>query len=703
MININSLDTTEYFDNVESRFIKTKKGIEYLNVESAFDIETTSIKSGEEKYAFMYIWMIGIGLNNPVVYGRTWEELRYFLMEASEKLELNEERRLPIYVHNLGYEFQFMRKHFNWYDVFSVGERKPIKAPTYGGIEFRDSYILSGYSLENTAKNLTTYKVKKLVGNLDYSLARHHKTPLTDDELAYCENDILVVMAYIKEEIEQYGDIAKIPMTNTGRVRKYVRNECYQSNGSHKKKSHSKYSKYRKIMQDLTLDVEIYSQLKRAFMGGFTHASNKYSGKVLEGVDSIDLTSSYPTVMVSEHFPMSRGRKIDITSISQLKEMAEYYCLVFDVKFTGLKNKIGYESYISESRCVGLKSPIIDNGRVFMADELTTTITEIDFNIIEAVYEWESVSIANVNGFLKGRLPKPIIKSILDLYVKKTELKDIEGYETEYLLAKGMLNSVYGMSVTDVLQDTHEYIDGWKQLPIDVEGAIEDYNESKNRFLYYPWGVWVTEYARRNVWAAILNVGEDYVYCDTDSVKMLNYEKHKAFVERYNSWVTKRLEKAVAEAGLDASMMAPKNVKGKAKPLGIWEHEGHYRRFKTLGAKRYMYQEDDAFALVVAGLSKQKGMDYIKRKCRGDSEAIFDMFDDSLFIPANETGKMTHTYIDEDATIDVLDYNGDMETVSVESGIHLEPCEFTLSISAQYAKFMQMLKAGYLFNGVKHK
>lgn len=703
MININSLDTVKYFSNVESRFIKTKKGIEYLNVESAFDIETTSIKSGEEKYAFMYIWMIGIGLNNPVVYGRKWEELRYFLLEASEKLELKEERRLPVYVHNLGYEFQFMRKYFNWYDVFAVGERKPIKAPMYGGIEFRDSYILSGYSLENTAKNLNTYKVKKLVGNLDYSLVRHHKTPLTDDELAYCENDILVVMAYIKEEIEQYGDIAKIPMTNTGRVRKYVRNECYQTNGNHKKKSNAKYSKYRKIMQDLTLDVETYHQLKRAFMGGFTHASNKYSGKVLEGVDSVDLTSSYPTVMISEYFPMSRGRKIDITSISQLKEMAEYYCLVFDVKFTGLKNKIGYESYISESRCVVLKSPIIDNGRVFMAEELTTTITEIDFDIIEAIYEWESVSIANVNGFLKGRLPKPIVKSILDLYVKKTELKDVEGYETEYLLAKCMLNSVYGMSVTDVLQDIHEYNNGWKQLPIDVEGAIEDYNNSKNRFLYYPWGVWVTAYARRNVWSAILNVGEEYVYCDTDSVKMLNYEKHKAFVERYNAWITKRLEKAVSEAGLDASMLAPKNVKGKAKPLGIWEHEGHYRRFKTLGAKRYMYQEGDAFALVVAGLSKQKGMEYIKRKCRGDSVAIFDMFDDSLFIPANETGKMTHTYIDDAATIDVLDYNGDMETVDVESGIHLEPCEFTLSISAQYAKFMQMLKAGYMFNGVKYQ
>lgn len=702
MINFNSLDTADYFSNVDCSTKKTRKGIEYLNIESAFDIETTSIKSGEDKYAFMYIWMMGIGLNNPVVYGRTWEELAEFLREARHYLDLNEERRLAVYVHNLGYEFQFMRKYFNWHDVFAVGERKPIKAPITGGIELRDSYILSGYSLDNTAKNLTTYKVKKLTGNLDYSLTRHYATPLTDAELDYCENDVLVVMAYIKEELEQYGDITKIPMTNTGRVRKYVRDECYQTHKKHGKSSQGKYMRYRKIMKDLTLDVDTYSQLKRAFMGGFTHAGNKYSGKVLSGVDSIDLTSSYPTVMVSEHFPMSRARPLEVSTVSELKELAEFYCIVFDVKFEGLQNKIGYESYLSESRCNSVKAGVIDNGRVFMADEVTATITEVDFEIIEAVYSWESISIANVTGFVKGRLPKPIVKSILDLYVKKTELKDVAGYETEYLLAKGMLNSVYGMSVTDVLQDTHEYVGKWIQQPIDVDGAIEEYNESKNRFLYYPWGVWVTAYARRNVWAAIMNVGEDYVYCDTDSVKMLNYEKHKAFVDKYNAWITRRLEVAVDEAGLDRAMLAPTNVKGKSKPLGIWEHEGHYEGFKTLGAKRYMYRENGKFALVVAGLSKQRGMQYMERVCNGDPDKVFAMFDHSLFIPANETGKMTHSYIDEDATIDVLDYNGDMRTVEARSGIHLEPCEFTLSVSQQYAKFIKMLKSGFIFDGVKH-
>ncbi|MGC7960564.1 hypothetical protein, partial [Salmonella enterica] len=81
----------------------------------------------------------------------------------------------------LGYEFQFMRKYFDWLEdgLFAVDERKPIKALCTYGIEFRDSYILSGFSLENTAKNLTTHKVKKMVGDLDYSLIRTHLTPLT--------------------------------------------------------------------------------------------------------------------------------------------------------------------------------------------------------------------------------------------------------------------------------------------------------------------------------------------------------------------------------------------------------------------------------------------------------------------------------------------------------------------------------------------
>ena len=138
-------------DSLNIKEIRTNKKVTYLNIGSAFDIETTSMIINNEKFAFSYIWQFGIGINN-VYYGRTWAELEDFLYTIKDCLKLCESKRLVIYVHNLGYEFQFMRKHFNWVNIFAVDERKPVKAICDLGIEFRDSYILSGYSLANTAK-----------------------------------------------------------------------------------------------------------------------------------------------------------------------------------------------------------------------------------------------------------------------------------------------------------------------------------------------------------------------------------------------------------------------------------------------------------------------------------------------------------------------------------------------------------------------
>lgn len=680
------------------------KGVQYLNAACGFDIETTSIERDGEKHAFCYMWMVGIGDGERIYYGRTLTDLAFFLERVADAYELDPDYMLPVYVHNLGYEFQFIRHYFAWHSVFAVGERKPIRAVTTSGIEFRDSLILSGQSLAGTARNLTTSDVRKLTGDLDYELVRHHETPLTDQEMAYCKNDVEIVTAYIAEQIALYGDVSKIPMTNTGRVRQYVRDECHIVEGKSKKQSRGKYARYRQIMNDLTIQPDQYDQLKRGFMGGFTHASNSYSGQLLNGVDSIDLSSSYPAVMVSEKFPMSRGRSVTVESLSELRQLSKRNCVVFDIVFHNLNNHIGYESYLSESRCFELSGQVIDNGRIYAAVTVGTTITDVDLEIIAAVYEWEGVEVSNVTAYHKGYLPKPIVKSILDLYRKKTELKGVPGYETEYLLSKGMLNSVYGMSVTDILQDSHIYTGTeWDQEETDKVVEIEDYNESRNRFLYYPWGVWVTAYARRNVWQAIINAGEDYIYCDTDSVKMLNYDRHENFVEGYNAAITFALEKAVKHHRLNPDALSPKNKHGERKPLGIWEHEGHYSHFKTLGAKRYMYKEGDAFNLVVAGLSKQNGMDYIHRQCQGDTVRIFDMFNTDLYIPADETGKMTHTYLDQGDVIDVQDYRGDMETVEYHSAIHLGKCEFTLSIAVQYQRFLEMLSNGYMFKGVKYQ
>ena len=419
------------------------EGITYYNVAAGFDIETTSYMVEETKTAFMYIWQIGIGHGNAVYYGRTWEELQELCEFLQDYLDLTFDQRLVIYVHNFGYEFQFMRKYFEWDNqerIFAVDERKPVRALTAYGIEFRDSYILSGFSLANTAKNLAKYKVDKMVGDLDYSLIRHHETPLTDKEMKYCENDILVITAYIQEQIEMYKDVTKIPMTNTGRVRDYVRNNCYYSSKNHRKTSASKYWKYRDIMKDLTIDVGIYQQLKRSFMGGFTHANANYSNVVLENVSSVDFTSSYPAVMISEKFPMSRFKPCEFSSMEHFETCCARFALVFEVKFTNIRAKISQENYLSESKCVTLVKPVLNNGRVNSAAELTTVITEVDYDIMKNCYEWDDIAVSNGKFAHKNYLPKSIIEAILKLYQDKTVLKDVEGSEVEYLLSKGMLN-----------------------------------------------------------------------------------------------------------------------------------------------------------------------------------------------------------------------------------------------------------------------
>lgn len=455
-------------------------------------------------------------------------------------------------------------------------------------------------------------------------------------------------------------------------------------------------------MDDLTIDPETYIQLKRAFMGGFTHANANYSGVLLDNVSSVDFTSSYPAVMISEQFPMSRFKKCSITTVKQLNEYCAKYAMVFDVKFINIRATIEHENYISESKCFKLVKPVLNNGRVVSADELATTITEIDFDIMKNTYEWDEIEIGDCRFAHKNYLPKPIIESILKLYQDKTVLKDVEGSEVEYLLSKGMLNSIYGMSVTDIVKDKAVYSDEWGFEKVNVEEEIENYNNSRKRFLYYAWGIWVTAYARRNLWTGILAVKDDYIYSDTDSLKLLNYDSHKPYIEWFNNNIITKMNDMCEYYKFNPELLAPKTKDGKIKMMGVWDFEGTYKKFKTLGAKRYLVLDKDKLKLTVAGLSKQNGINHMLEMAEGDIDGVFNLFDNSLYIPAEKTGKMTHTYIDNELMFMVEDYNGKTSTVNPLSGVHLESCDFTLSITAQYMEFLKSLSTGYIYKGLRH-
>lgn len=690
--------TDDHIVECKPQFIYNYHQSHYANIPLAFDIETTSTYVEGEKFANMYIWAFGLG--DSVYYGRSWNEFAELTNKISDLWDLTGSRRAIIYVHNLSYEFQFMRKHFDWSKVFAIDERKPIKALTETNIEFRDSYILSGFSLAKTADNLTEHKIEKLTGDLDYSLIRHAETSLTSEEMGYIENDILIIIYYIDEQISQYGNISKIPLTNTGRVRDYVKDNCFNTDG---KRDNNKRKKYFDLMGNMVLQPQHYKQLKRAFMGGFTHANNSHVGKTLKEIYSIDFTSSYPSVMVSEKFPLSSPIPIEVNTLKELEELMELHNVIFDVRFTNIESSIHYENYISESKCYNLSGEVTNNGRVYSADSLTMTITELDYSIIKRSYTWESIEVNNVHYFYTGYLPRPIINSVLELYQGKTELKDVEGKEVEYMLSKGMLNSIYGMTVTDIAKDDHVYFsDEWTVEEVNLVEKLEKHNQSKNRFLYYAWGVWVTAYARFNLWSGIFSMGEDYIYSDTDSIKFFNYEKHKPYIESYNQDLLKKQQRIIEHYNLDPQLFKPKTIEGVDKPLGVWDFEGNYTRFKTLGAKRYLTEENNKLTLTVAGLSKRNGLDYMKRKA-GSNEGVFNMFNDSLFIPADETGKNTHTYIDEEKTEVLTDYLGNSKEVTELSSVHLENVEFSLNVADEYKRFIENLRQGYVLKGdVKH-
>ena len=699
--------------------------IKYLNCPVAFDIETTSTEIGGDKVAFMYQWQFGI--DGQVFMGRTWDEFVDLIERLALFYDTNANRRIVIFIENEAFEFQFMRKYFEWEYVFSLDERRPVAALTTLGIEFRCSYILSGYSLEKIGENLLTYKCKKLVGQYDYKKIRHSDTPLTQTELNYCEMDVRVIMAYIQEKIEAEGSIAAILLTKTSYVRQYVRRYTLYNADETVSKA------YKKIIKTLTLEPDEYLLAHEAFTGGFTHGNPFYidetlsvgdtiRNKTIKSIHSIDFTSSYPSSLIAFKYPMGKGHKHNITS---KKEFLKYYnsnklVSIFKIKFINLRAKDNVpDNIISLSKCyadeahtekLSKHDVIVNNGRVVMAyTDVYTTITNVDFESISMFYDFD-YEVTTMWTYKADYLPKPFIECILHFYKLKTELKDIPGKEAEYQWAKGMLNALYGMCVTDICRDDIIYNDlqEWDSKKHDFAGIstlIDDYNHSKSRFLSYIWGVFCTAYSRANLYSGLLEFCDDYIYSDTDSIKCINIEDHMTYFNNYNTWIVKCLESTLTHYGIDPAEISPLDKNGNSHPLGVWDWETKkdpYLKFKSLGAKRYLtYQKKKGHSLTVAGLPKNTGElddnDHIVKTInklveRYGEDGIFDAFKNEMVVTPDETNKLLLTYVDGPCEGYITDYLGNTAYFSERSYVHMSSIGFEFSRDKAFIDYLLGMK-----------
>lgn len=701
-------------DDLQIKYPYKKENKEgYSNIPFVFDIETTSfyrnindnnitvvdIESVDknqreyyEKCNCMYVFVFGF-FYNGVMYtclGRTWKDYKLIIDAINNKYHLKEkECRLIIWVHNLAYEFQYLRFRHTWEKVFALEERKVCYALDNNNIEFRCSYILSGYSLASVGKNLTRYKVEKMEGDLDYKVVRNDKTPLTDKEKGYVYHDGYVVLAFIQESIEntRRNNICDLPLTNTGYVRNFTRKKCLNTTKDDKYKNY----KYRKIMSHIQIqDINELQQLIRAFHGGYTHASNYHSGKIMENVTSYDFTSSYPAVAVySCQFPMGNGQIIKIKNREHFEKCLNTYCCLFDVEFTNLDDKIKYEHPLSLSKCYVAENTLNDNGRVICASRIRTTVTEQDYFVFEKFYKWEKMKVFNFRIYRKGYLPTDFVKAILELYENKTTLKGVVGMEKEYLHSKSMVNAVFGMCATSLLRSEIIYNNGdWSSELPDAEKVINNYNNSMKRFIAYQWGVWITALAFNNLFTGIYACGTDYIYADTDSIKILNADKHLKYIEAYNENVIKQLKCAMDYHKIPFEKCSPKDINGNTHTLGLWDYDGFYTRFRTLGAKRYLCEDKDGeLHLTVSGVNKKTCVPYLKKEYK-TNDAIFDAFNDGLIVPKGATGKNIHTYIDYEIQGVLKDVYGNVSNYHEYASIHMEETSYNMTMTNEYLDYI---------------
>lgn len=673
------------------------KKIKYYNIACSFDIETTSFYHNDEKRAIMYVWQFAFS-THTVIIGRTWEEFNEFIAFIRAKLGLGSDTRLIVYIHNLAYEFGWLHRYFNIKKVMAVKELKPIKVLTAEGIEFKCSYLLTNQSLDTLSKNYGLEHYKRSGAEFDYTKIRNAKTPLTDSELDYICNDVLAVNEYIERfELPENGNkISRLPNTSTGKVRRYIKKhtiDLYHSGGLN-----PRAISYRDMIHSLRLTPEEYRLAVRAYSGGITHANTYHINKTLERVASQDFNSSYPaSLCLYPYYPMSSGERLTNITTEKFKKYIKTHACIMELTFINIKSKLKQERIISASKCsLPPLNAQLDNGRVIQADALTIACTELDYFNYRAFYSWDKLVVNTMYVYKRGYLPRELINCVLDLYQAKTELKNVKGEEVNYMRLKERLNSTYGCTVTAIARPEITYdseLRDWTPPELrpepDIDKAIKKYNEEPERFLFYLWGVYCSAISRYNlVQHGIKPLGMDYVYSDTDSVKYLNPEKNEHIFTDYNKSIMARIRQASRDLNIDINKFIPKTIKGEPMAIGCWSFEGIIR-FKTLGAKRYMTQDENGkYKLTVAGLSKADGMEYIKRKYKDP----FKAFNNNLYIEPEGTGKMTHTYFTKHIEGVITDYLGNTADYCEEAYIHLEPCPYDFSNTTDFIKFAYQLQ-----------
>ena len=546
------------------------------------DFETTTDENDCRVWAFA---LCEIGHPDNFIYGNNIDDFIKFCSNKKENYQL--------YFHNLKFDGEYIFNYLLNNGFEYVKDKKERRDKTFtclisdmgqfysieiyfhctkkhtNKVIIYDSLKILNFSVEKIAKDFNL-PIQKLT--LDYDTYRPVGHELTEEEINYIRNDVEIMsraLQFIFDENLLKMTIGSDALANY-------------------KEMNKNFNRYFPI-----LPIEIDSDIRKSYRGGFTYLNDIYKEKEVGRGLVLDVNSLYPSVMNNEYLPFGDP-------------------IFFEGKY---EHDSLYKLYVQTITCAfevkdGMIPTIqIKNNPSFLPNEyikssdgdlITLTLTSID---LELFFEHYNVSFLTYHSGWKFKALKGLFSNYINTWTEKKINAKKENNKVLYTISKLMLNSLYGKfglnpKVRSKIPYLEEGVVKYKITDIEYRDPI-----------YLPIATFITSYARRktiNTSQAIKDYTKEkygidnYIYSDTDSIHLLymEHEELKQFVD------------------IDDYR------------LGAWKIESEFTRGKFLRQKCYIEEYNDELNVTVAGLPKRLGK-YIN----------FDNFTKGMEILAEEKDK----------------------------------------------------------------
>jgi hypothetical protein len=459
-----------------------------------------------------------------------------------------------LYFHNLRFDGEFI---VNWllkngYTHSTTGEAKTFNTIISGMGQWYMIDICYGYkgkkklhtAIYDSLKKLP-FPVKKIAkdfklsimkGDIDYHEFRPLNHEITKEEYEYIKNDIEIIADALEIQLNQGLD--------------------RMTNGSDSLKGFKDIVGKRMFEQLFPVfSLELDTNLRLAYRGGFTWLNEKYAGKNIGEGMVFDVNSLYPSQMYERPLPI--GTPFRFHGQYEYDECYPLYIQHIRCEF---ELKEGYIPTIQIKKNLLFKQ----NEYLHSSDGeiVDLYVTNVDLELI--LEHYHVYNLEYISGW-KFQKSTGVFKQFIDkwMYIKTTSTGAIK------LLAKLMLNSLYGKFASNP--------DVTGKIPYLKEDGSCGFRVGDDEYkdpIYTPMGVFITSWARYTTITTAQKCFDRIIYCDTDSIHL---------------------------EGTDIPETI-KHIVDKDK-LGYWKLEYYFKRSKYIRQKTYI---DEVYGKMVWNEEEQK-------------------------------------------------------------------------------------------------